>query len=151
MASAAVSSQGLFDLDVQTVSDDGSFIVLYSDVSNNGHMTATLGEVSTACTSTQLPLAHTRLMHNISRLMPIAQRLTRPLPCLHPPRIPPAQITGAGELVRSSADFLLNAGNDDLVGLYSWGAMAAGITTSFASQTAILTSVHNGDCSAEAR
>jgi len=102
-ASSAVSNLGLFDLDVKTISDDGSFMVLYSDLSNKGHMTATVGEV-----------------------------------------------TGSGELIRSSPDFLLNAGNDDLTGLYTWGAIAAGVTTTYASQTAILTSITNGDCSAEA-
>ena len=42
---SAVVPQGMMDIDVAAVSDAGLFMVLYSDISNNGAMTATMGEV----------------------------------------------------------------------------------------------------------
>ncbi len=38
-------SSWLMDLDVARVSDSQDFMVLYSDISNNGAMTATAGQV----------------------------------------------------------------------------------------------------------
>ena len=89
----------IMDLDVAVVSDSGNFMVLYSDISNNGAMTATVG-----------------------------------------------QLTVSGDLLRASPDFVLNTGNNELDSVYSWGAVASGVTTSLNSQTAILTSLTNFNC-----
>ncbi len=43
-ASGIVSS-GMLDLDVEVTSSDGKFMVLYSDFSNQGAMTATRAQV----------------------------------------------------------------------------------------------------------
>ena len=44
---AAVVKGGMQDLDIATVAEEqASFIVLYSDISNKGAMTATMGQVS---------------------------------------------------------------------------------------------------------
>jgi hypothetical protein len=56
------------------------------------------------------------------------------------------QLTAAGEIVRASADFLLNSGSAEVDNVYTWAALAAGSTTALASRTAILTSVTNKDC-----
>jgi hypothetical protein len=43
---SAVVNGGMLDIDVATVSEgDGKFLVAYSDVSNRGAMTATMGQV----------------------------------------------------------------------------------------------------------
>jgi hypothetical protein len=43
---SAVVNGGMLDLDVVTVSEgDNKFLVAYSDVSNRGAMTATMGQV----------------------------------------------------------------------------------------------------------
>lgn len=60
---------------------------------------------------------------------------------------PYSQLTSAGEVVRASADFLLNTGSAEVDNIYTWAALAAGTTTALASRTAILTSVTNKDCS----
>lgn len=56
------------------------------------------------------------------------------------------QVTGSGEIVRASADFVLNTGSADAANVYSWAALAAGSTTPLASRTAILSSVTAADC-----
>lgn len=89
----------IMDLDIAVVSNAGNFIVLYSDISNNGAMTATVG-----------------------------------------------QLTVSGDLLRASPDFVLNTGNSQLDSVYSWGAVASGVTSTLASQTAILTSLTNFNC-----
>lgn len=89
----------IMDIDIAVVSDAGNFLVLYSDVSNNGAMTATAGE-----------------------------------------------LTVSGDLLRASPDFVLNIGNAQLNSVYSWGAVASGVTTPLGSQTAILTSLTNFNC-----
>ena len=44
---AAVVKGGMQDLDIATVAEEqASFVVLYSDISNKGAMTATMGQVS---------------------------------------------------------------------------------------------------------
>jgi hypothetical protein len=42
---ATIVAGGMMDLDIEMVSDDGVFMVLYSDISNHGAMTATMGQV----------------------------------------------------------------------------------------------------------
>lgn len=42
---AAVVSGGMMDLDVVTVSDNNRFMVLFSDITNKGAITAAVGEV----------------------------------------------------------------------------------------------------------
>ncbi len=64
--------------------------------------------------------------------------------CLFP------QLTLSGDLIRSSPDFVLNTGNPAVESVYSWGALASGVTTSLGSQTAILTSLTNFDCAVDA-
>jgi len=97
--SAGVVGGGQMDLDVAVTSDDGKFLVLYSDFTNNGAMT-----------------------------------------------VIEAQVTDAQEIITTSPDVLLNDGSADMNELYSWGALAVGSSTPYASRTAILTSVTNYKC-----
>ena len=93
------------EIDIDTTSDNGDFLVLYSDTSNNAAMTATAGQV----------------------------------------------LPSSGKPIRTSPDFVLNSGNDQLSTVYSWGALAAGDTTAYSSQTAILTALSNDkDCTTDA-
>lgn len=61
---------------------------------------------------------------------------------------PSPQVTDAMEIVTTSPDVLLNDGSADMNELYSWGALAVGSSTPYASRTAILTSVTNQECKA---
>ena len=56
------------------------------------------------------------------------------------------QFTAAAELVRASPDFVLTGGSNQVGTVYSWGALAAGVSTALASQTAILTLQTNFNC-----
>ncbi len=42
---SAFLSVGLMDIDIEALNTEGEFMVLYSDVSNGGTMTATAGQV----------------------------------------------------------------------------------------------------------
>jgi hypothetical protein len=61
------------------------------------------------------------------------------------------QVTASGEVVRASADYLLNSGAEDVESVYSWAALAAGNTKSLGSQTAILTSVTTSQCNVNSK
>jgi len=44
-AASYVEARGMMDIDIVTVSEDHQFMVLYSDYSNYGIVTAVIGEV----------------------------------------------------------------------------------------------------------
>lgn len=60
------------------------------------------------------------------------------------------QLTSAGGLQATSANFILNDGSSNPETSYTWAALAAGTTTPLATRTAVLTSITNKDCTVKA-
>lgn len=110
------------DLDVTATSDDGKFLVLYSDFTNQGAMTATEGQVRCL------------VLRCIVLLFTKYEKFFG------------LQVTAAAEIVRASPDFLLNSGSANMGALYAWGAVATGSSTPYAGKTAILSSVTDSQC-----
>ncbi len=122
---------GIMDLDIVSTSSAGDFMVLFSDLSNDGAVTAVLVKVTIP---TYLSVWHACSMFEAKKLC--FSQLT--------------QLTASAQLIRNSPNFLLSPANKDIGSVYTWGALAAGDLTPLRSQAAILFVDNNFNCSVSA-